>query len=172
MRNFFKTILGWGTAKKNKKLPKEKLKTMNLKEEKKNEEEIKSQGVKDGLWIVDKRWKDSRDKRKILRDTEFVLSIGAQLDNKKIKIFTTGASSYIPKDKRTTIDDIKEILKKKGYTWDEKDSVWYIKTTDKNIDVMIKILRKYDSRLPIRGLGLVTCSECGNLKKPKEICCY
>lgn len=172
MEKILKTIFCWGTSKKNKKLPKKKPEPMNLKEGKRNEEEGKNQRPKEEFWIVDKRWEDPRDKRKILRDTEFVHSIGAQLDSKKIKIFTTGASFYIPEDKRITSNDIKEVLRKKGYAWDEKDSVWYIKTTDKNIDTMIKILRKYDSRFPVRSLGLITCGECGNLKKPKEICCY
>lgn len=172
MNFFLKTILGRGTSKENKKLLGEELKTMNLKEKKKKEEEVESQWVEEALWIVDKRWEEPEEKGRFSKDTKFAHSIGAQIDSKKIKMFTTGASSYIPEDKRTTINDIKGILRKTGYTWDKKDNVWYIETTDENIEVMVEILRKYDSRFTIRSLGLVTCSECGNLKKPKEICCY
>lgn len=96
-------------------------------------------------------------------------SLGANISEKKISIFTVGHSRFMKDKNPSTTYSLKEKIKDLGFKWNAEDKNWEIEYTKEAEKKTIEFLQKYDTKANPADYNIVRCWECGSWGYPSEM---
>ena len=94
-------------------------------------------------------------------------SIAASSDGQTIDIHDTIYKRYMPEP--TSTQDIKGTLSFAGFQWNEREKRWEIPYSEKNVSLVVSILRDFATKAEPVKLGLRKCWECGRWCNHSEL---